>query len=336
MRGLLRILYESLLHDPTRRDNLRGPAYAIYRALETAGTDLHVLGPRGDVPALWERVFKRTYRRLTGRRYLRFPLTQSRRLTRRLETEISRLNPDAVITMFPAAISHLTPGVPVVYRLDATYRSLVEEYPRYGYGPTMANAACRMQRRACQRSTRLVTHSEWCRNSLERDYRVSSVKIRVFGNPGALPPQSIPTQVESRALPKSRPLRLLSVGMDPHRKGFDIAIDCLLRLRERGIDAELVLCGVEGQDGEGIRYVGPFNKAHEEELGRYVDQYSRADLLLLPTRWDPWAMVISEARRIRYPHDHERSRRQSFGSDQRRDRPCPSCWKRPRGLCDSR
>ncbi len=289
----MRILYESLFFDATEPGEVRGPGHVIYRVLREAGVDLQLLGPPVRPPWLLERLLRKLYRRLTGRRYLRFYLSQASRASAALTAAAVDSRPDAVVTMFPAALWRYDAPAPAVYRVDVTYTALAREYPEYGYSRLMAGLAGRFQARACRRSTLLVTHSDWSRACLEREYRVPREKIRVFPNVGGLPPEALTGTADVREL--APPLNLLLVGLDGYRKGLDVAMEAVRILNESGIEARLTVCGLRGRDTAVVRFVGPYDKGRFEELALYSDLYREAHLLLHPARFDPSPMVVAES-----------------------------------------
>lgn len=297
----MRVLYESLLVDPTTPSQTRGPSHVMCQVLRRADVELRVLGPPAASPWRLETLARKVYRRLTGRRYLRFPLTQAARHGARLEAEVKAWKPDVVLTMFPAALYRYSARAPVVYRVDATYRSMIREYPEYGYSRFMTHMAAHLQARACHRSSLLVTHSTWSRSCLESEYRVPGHKIRVFANVAGLPPAAVPADHGGRGVGDPRTFRLLFVGGDRRRKGLDVALDVVRRLNQAGRETRLTVCGIAGEDTAHARFVGPYDQSIADELQAYVRLYRNSHLLLHPTRFDPWAMVTSEAAAFAVP-----------------------------------
>jgi len=290
----MRVLYESLFFDATGPGKVRGPGHVIYRVLCEAGVDLELLGPPVRPSWLLERLVHRVYRRLTGRRYLRFHLSQASRASAALTAAAADLRPDVVVTMFPAALWRYGAPAPAVYRVDTTYAALARDYPEYGYSALMSGLASRFQARACRRSALLVTHSDWSRGCLEREYGIPREKIRVFPNTGGLPPEALRgTKGSDRKL--SPPLRLLLVGLDARRKGLDVAVEAVRILNESGIETRLTVCGLRGEDTAFVRFVGPLDKGVPEELELYSGLYQKSHLLLHPARFDPSPMVVAEA-----------------------------------------
>ncbi|MDA8016072.1 MAG: glycosyltransferase [Thermoanaerobaculia bacterium] len=299
----MRVLYESLFFDATQPHAVRGPGHVMYRALERASdVELRCLGPPTPRPWLAERALRRIYRRATGRRYLRFLLSQAARASSILNREVEAWRPDVVLTMFPAALWRYRGKAPAIYRVDTTYQALAREYPEHGYSRLMASAAARFQARACRRSRLLLTHSDWSRNCLRREYGIRDDLIRVFPNTGGLPPTILGEMSRGAEIRRESllPLNLLFVGLDAHRKGLDTTLETVRRLRSQGLDCRLQICGLQADAAgseieDGVTYLGLYDKSNPDELENYAELYRRAHLLIHPARFDPSPMVVAEA-----------------------------------------
>ncbi|WP_163511505.1 glycosyltransferase family 4 protein [Fodinicola acaciae] len=124
----------------------------------------------------------------------------------------------------------------------------------------------------------------------------SGCRSRLVYNGVAEPPRPI-AEISTTA---PDPVRLGYVGRLSHRKGTDVAIDAVALLAERGIPARLDIIGS----------VFPGNEAFEAELrarARDLDvtfggfsndvwsAYERADIVLVPSRLEPFGLVAVEA-----------------------------------------
>lgn len=94
--------------------------------------------------------------------------------------------------------------------------------------------------------------------------------------------------------PSSEPFTFLLVGRDPARKGADLAVAALQRLREQGVDARLVLVGDAAYPAmaagvEGVEGVGPVDR---DTLFR--DFFGRAHAVLVPSRAEGFGFTAVE------------------------------------------
>ena len=89
----------------------------------------------------------------------------------------------------------------------------------------------------------------------------------------------------------------LYVGRLDPEKGVDTLLDAFA-----GIDGELVLVG-SGRDEARLRAVAPARVRFAGSLDRegVVEEYARADVLVLPSRSEPWGMVLNEGAQAGLP-----------------------------------
>lgn len=280
-------------YDPYILDLASGVDYHYLQAFQSNGFDVKVVGPFKTPPIWVERNFSRIYQR-TGKRYLKDSITTAWVASKATNKAAEEWKPDILFTHYPSPLTFYHARFPCVYLTDSTFYGVEKDYPRYG------NLALWFEiwqeKRAFGHSARVITYSEWSGKILSDFYKVPKNKIIVFPMPSALPAHIIPEEIcikDWKAL--NGPLRLLLVGRNYRRKGIDIAIDVVHRLNVAGIQAELTVCGTQGQADEFVRFVGPFKKSIPEQLEQYVDLYRKAHLLIHPALFEAAGIVPSEA-----------------------------------------
>ena len=118
-------------------------------------------------------------------------------------------------------------------------------------------------------------------------------------------PNGIPPVVVSTALPEQAParLQLLLVGRLSPRKGTDIAVDALARLRDQGVAADLVLAGdvfpgYEWYEQQLREQVARLDLTGQVRFLGFVDSpaplYDAAHVVLVPSRVEPFGLVAVE------------------------------------------
>ena len=98
--------------------------------------------------------------------------------------------------------------------------------------------------------------------------------------------------------PRLNRLNLLFVGLDWTRKGGDVAVAALDRLRADGVDAHLTVvgrCPARHRDHSALTYAGFLNKNQPRDAAKLARLYQEAHLLLLPSRGDCTPIVVAEA-----------------------------------------
>lgn len=151
-------------------------------------------------------------------------------------------------------------------------------------------------RQAIDNSAVNLLSSQWTASSVINDYHAS--KDRVFVLPfGANIDDSKIVQAQ---VYQSGRLNVLFTGVDWERKGGQIAVDTVKKLRYNGADVHLYICGIrdlahEVTELDFVENLGFLNKNKPEEYQKYLDVWSNSHLLLLPTRAECSAIVFNEA-----------------------------------------
>lgn len=126
------------------------------------------------------------------------------------------------------------------------------------------------------------------------------VRRRTVVVPNGVPPVGV-----EQELPVERPerLRLLLVGRLSPRKGTDLAVAALARVRDRGVPAELVLAGdvfpgYEWYEEQLRRQVAELGLQDSVQFAGFVPDprslYGAAHVVLVPSRLEPFGLVAVE------------------------------------------
>ncbi len=291
--------------DPMDRRSWSGTYYFMVRALQRHCGDVHCLGPVGSLArkagqALWVAswlLFRRNYL------YTHSPLL-AKRYARLLEHRISQRNLDLLFA--PAAapeIAFLNVSLPIVYTADATFAVLRDYYPRFSRVLRFsAREADDVDRLAVRRADLLVYPSQWAACSAVRDYQGDESKIHVI--PYGANIEDVPDPETIRHDGGSDECRLLFVGVKWARKGGDIAVETLIRLREMGIRAQLTICGCVPPGGlrvPGLQVIPFLDKNDPAQRKRLTELYLTSHFFLLPSRSECYGVAFCEANAFGLP-----------------------------------
>ena len=171
--------------------------------------------------------------------------------------------------------------------LDYYYHNISEE---------VKEIAFELEAAVAQKSLLNIRSSQWANNGLIKYYHCEKNKCHIleFG------PNIDTKDIRKGQIYNGGQLRILFSGRYWGRKGGNIAVKALEKLRSNGIDAQLIVVGpkklpkiCKGKDY--IDFIGYLNKNKVEDYNKYLSLYERAHIFLLPTRAECGAIVYSEA-----------------------------------------
>jgi glycosyltransferase involved in cell wall biosynthesis len=294
----MRILYASCRYDPFDRDAGSGVDFNMYEAFQQIGVELTHLGPFKDHRSLPEKLYRKAHRLFSRKLAAKFSEAYLRSCARIVDESAAREQPDAIFTHNLIPLVYSRSRIPVIYKTDAILSNMHEQWPTYSRFEL--RRMLRWERKALNRATLIVTVSEWARQALLEDYHIPEKRMVVMPIPSSLPADCIPEKVDEKTISPTE-LHLLSVARDFNLKGTEISIAITKILRAKGINAQLRVVGQNGDNSDGVEYMGLYKKANPEMLREYISQYQWAHLLIHPARYEAAGIVCSEAAALGVP-----------------------------------
>ena len=150
------------------------------------------------------------------------------------------------------------------------------------------------ERRVYDGAAAIFTFSEFVRQSFVTQVGVAADKV-VASYVG---PNLDLTTVQPRDTRRpDAPPTVLFVGKEFERKGGDVLLAAFRRVRERIADARLTIIGPPDLriDDPGVTSLGFLRKDDPASLRLLTEAYASADVFCLPTRYEPFGIVILEA-----------------------------------------
>jgi glycosyltransferase involved in cell wall biosynthesis len=194
-------------------------------------------------------------------------------------------------------LAFLKTSIPIIYSTDATFRLLHNYYPNYsnliGFSESNGN---KIEQRAINNASIIACTSEWAKNSIVNDYGFPASRVHVLPR-GA----NIDRIIDTKRIGKRRKngvLRLVFVGHEWERKGFDIAWQTMDFIRAQGVMVKLTAIGLvpPPQYTDADVNVIPFIDKNTPEGSRQFDEIMfNSDFYLMPTRAECVAIAFCEA-----------------------------------------
>lgn len=189
------------------------------------------------------------------------------------------------------------------YYIDQT---LVQYYGDYGLKSGVSDWAAEdslhREREGYRRAAGIVTHSDWARQSLVRDYGYAEDQIHVVVPGANLDAETYRDWAAGRVAPTpdaADPLRLVFVGWDGQRKGLDRLLRAFAQARQAGASLSLSIVGCPAdvmppdlRNVEGVQWLGFIDKQREQR--RFLETVAAHDVGCLLSRAEAGGMCLRE------------------------------------------
>lgn len=278
-----------------------GLGYYMYKCIADQGVEIILIN--SEVPiSKWLKLKAYLIKRLFGKRYqmARDP-AHLKKIAAKAEKQLLTMDYDIVLSPGSLPVTYLETNKPIVFWTDSTYDSLVNFYPEwYNLAAKSIKDGNQAEQIAIDKASLILYTSDWAVESAVKKYRADPHKVKQVPNGPNLEPTSNPKNVEDIICKrqKNKQVNLLFVGIDWERKGGDMAIETVCKLRDKGIDAVLTIVGINYLpkfDFPYIKYHPFIDKNLQEGVDKLNDLYEQATFFLLPTKAECFAVVFAEA-----------------------------------------
>jgi glycosyltransferase involved in cell wall biosynthesis len=197
--------------------------------------------------------------------------------------------------------------VPIVFWVDATFKSMVDFYPSFnGLHRESLENGNRMEEAAISRAALAIYSSEWVAMTCLDHYRVDPAKVEVVPFGPNLERERSPIEVDAMIQVRSQQnCRFIYVGTDWQRKGGALNLRLVEALNRAGLRFELEIVGCrplpENNLPEYVKVIGYLDISTPSGMRDYEAHLSRAHFLILPTQADCKPRVICEANAMGVP-----------------------------------
>lgn len=217
------------------------------------------------------------------------------------EEQLKSLQYDVIFSPGSLPFTYLHTNKPMVFWTDATFQAMVGFYPGWNnISPLCLKYGNNAEQIAIDKSSLVLYASEWARSSAINDYGANPAKIKQvpFGAnmETVMSAEEVRKAINQRR--QNKTVNLLFVGIDWKRKGGDLAVETVVKLREKGIDAELTLVGSQLPGRFELPFVKHYpllRKSVKEDALTLHELYKKATFFILPTQAECFGVVFAEA-----------------------------------------
>lgn len=179
---------------------------------------------------------------------------------------------------------------------DATYKLMENYYYKENGNRIIGSEGNLIDKLALDKSYKIIVSSMWARNSVIEDYSEPEKKVMDIPFGVNLPAETVtPKQIINKKV-----INLLLVGVEWERKGVGKAIETvkILNKKDSYHCYKLNIVGVDKPprfEEKNIKILGKLNKNNVSELEKLQQEYSKADIFILPTKAEAAGIANAEA-----------------------------------------
>lgn len=287
----MKVVYIADRWDPRDHSQASGTDYEIYQALLREGAEVEIIGPFDYQFSFIERALMKVYGLFSDKRLFKYPFFYFLKTAYYVNQALAEIDYDLVLSLYSAPLVFVRLDKPLLYLCDSSVKWIRNHWQ--GFSKFVYFSMAAWESRVIKKTDHIITFSEANAKVLNQAYGVPLDSVTSFAIPASVPDQVVPQMIEKTEF--SPPVRLLLVGRDYHRKGVDIAIEIVEGLNQLGIQADLRVVGLDGEESAHTKFMGLYDKTIQAELEGYIANYEWAHFLLHPARFEAAGIVPSEA-----------------------------------------
>jgi glycosyltransferase involved in cell wall biosynthesis len=194
-------------------------------------------------------------------------------------------------------IAFLITKIPVIYSTDATFSLLNNYYAGYSnlFGFSV-NESKSIEQNAINLSSLIICTSKWAADSVVNQYNFPADRVHVL--PRGANIDAVPDREVVLGKRKTDVCRLIFVGKDHQRKGFDIAYRTMEYIRSKNIAVKLLAvgcCPPAQFSDQDVEIMGYIDKNTLEGMALFDKLMLNSDFFLQPTRAECMGIVFCES-----------------------------------------
>ena len=220
-----------------------------------------------------------------------------RRVSEQVDEKIRAQKPDVIFAPSTVPITYLDTNKPIVVSPDAVFGSMLGYY-FHSPAPYYRDEGYRQEEAALRNAAFAVFPSDWAAVGAMDQHGAAPDKVKVipFGANITDPPSDEGVAEAILNRPRHR-CRILFMGRDWHRKGGDIVLDVVRRLRAGGLPVDLTIVGAVPPEpcDDSVEVIPNLDKGNPAENHRFRELLMTSHFVFVPSRAEAYGLIFCEA-----------------------------------------
>ena len=288
-----------------------GSSLGIYNCLKKGKFTVERIGPLNNyirkflfILEIFFRFFKIKYDRDRN-------ILVSKYYSRKISKKIKNRDFDFIVVHQGSLVSYLKTNIPIIIWTDLTFDLYQKNYFdnfRFFHSQSIVNGN-KLESLALKKAYKVFYTSNYAKTSAINKYNINPKKINImpFGSNinHNLNSKNLHKIIDKRIISKKILIKFLSIGTDWNRKGMDISIKIIKKLRNIGIYCELNIVGckkpVNYDLPDFVKIHAFLNKNILSERKKLINFYKDSHYFILLSRAEAFGLVFNEAASLGLP-----------------------------------
>ena len=227
-------------------------------------------------------------------------------LSKKINPIINHSDADFIFAFGTHPVAFLETQKPIFIVCDATFNNLLNRYDEYfNLAPKFIENNHKIEQIAFQKARKIFFSSKFAVDDAIQFYNVHPsklVQVPLGANIDNYPKKAeISNIIEDRLI---KPLELLMIGKEWHRKGMDIGVEIFRLISQQIKECRLTIIGTRPPHqiiDKNIEIIEKIDKSMPDEAEQFNRILKKSHFLLFPSRAEAFGHVISEANAFGIP-----------------------------------
>jgi glycosyltransferase involved in cell wall biosynthesis len=279
-----------------------GLSYYIRHSLAKSGVE--ILPINCDVPlSLWYKIKSKIINNVSNRKS-QFELyhTYLKLIAAKAEKELQGKSFDLIFSPGSLPLAYLNTDKPMAFWTDATFDNMVNFYPYWtNLTEHCFNEGNKAENLAISKASLIFYTSDWASESAIYKYGANRGKVKTISFGANLDTISSEEDIHDFISMRfqKKTIELLFIGVNWESKGGERALETVIKLREKGYEANLIVVGCNipkrHKSKEFLKCYGFISKKSKKGAQLLHDVFKSASFFILPTSFDCVPVVFAEA-----------------------------------------